>query len=436
MRYFCHALRHRYSFSDSAFTEPDFYHATAEILFYCRDIDRARICLPFPIVGEHCSAATRVLANALKALGQRPEEDSAPLKTLVIDGVADHTMCELWMNPTDVMNMQNLLSSVETLVLSVRRLGALTFSASLFGVSMWNMIYNAGNLQSLSLTDSNLIKMDDGLLERVRHADTTHALWHERRFPGPAAQLVPPKLTHLELKHIAIFPDDLLRIATAFGPSLEELYMNHVSLMTLQSTAGNTQSDMDLWVGLPNEDPGERQWMAMRFRALMPKLRICRCSHLTYNLLLMDETPIRETFDYADPAGIGRSVSQRFVEVVMGLRQPRLPSGEPMYFLPHDAEFSDLTHDLAERRSRIPISEHDYHAHKLTTAGASRRPDYQYSLDGQFRNCATNSLRELRYISEQVHEGVRTVQQRTADGVEGNVNPGSDLFGSDPAAMG
>ena len=410
LSYFLVSLRHHYSFSDRSFTELDFYRAMTDILFYCRDIDRVRICLPFPITGVRCGAATRVLANALKALGQRPEEDSATLKTLVLEGVADDTLCELWMNPSDVMNMQNLLSVVETLVLQIRRLGPESFPASMFGAAMWNMIYNAVNVQSLTLASATFLAPCDEKIDITKSGEESQAQWQERRFPGPGAQLAPPKPTYLELRDVALLPDDLLRIATAFGPSLEELHMNEVSIMTHQSVGHNTRSDMHLWVGLPNEDPGQRLWMAMRFRALMPKLRICRCSKLDYRLYLHAEKPICETFDRADPAAIGRPLSQRFVEVVMGHRQPRLPSGEPIFYHSHDSEFSSLTYVLSERRARIPISEHDYVAHKLAGIDAGSRYDYEYSLDGQFRNCIDNSFQELSYLFDQVHSGMRALK--------------------------
>ncbi|EGX90592.1 hypothetical protein CCM_07012 [Cordyceps militaris CM01] len=411
MKSFCRALRSRYSFSETSFTETDFYRSTAEILFYCRDVDRVRICLPFPVIGVQCSAATRVLANALKALGQRPDEDSVPLKTLAIECVPEDTLCELWMNPSDVMNMQALLPPVETLVLTIRRVYSGSFSTIMFGVALWNMIFTARNLQSLCLIDVNFGSLNlYGVLEVTTLADMDHVRWLEMRIPGPSPQLIPPKPTYLELEHISILPEDLLRIAVALGPSLEELHLCNVSLMTRQSTTENTRSDRHLWVGHPNEDPGHRLWMAMRFRALMPKLRVCRCSHLTYKLYTDLADPICEDFDYADPAGIGRSVSQRFVEVVMGLGQPTLPSGEPMYWRPHDMELGHLMHNLAVRRSRIPMSEHDYYAHRLAAVGG--QPDYRYSLDGLFRNCATGSRRELQYILDRFQEGVTILKEQ------------------------
>ncbi|XWW92991.1 hypothetical protein V2A60_000919 [Cordyceps javanica] len=432
---FCHDLRHRYSFSDLSFTELDFYQTTAEILFYCRDVDRVRICLPFPIIGVQCSAATRVLANALKALARRPEEDSVPLTVLVVEGVADDTLCELWMNPSDVMNMQALLPSIETLVLNVRRLGAGSYSAVMFGVALWNTIYHAATLQSLCLIDSNFINPKDGFLEVMRLADMDHAQWLGRRFPGPSAGLTLPKPTYLELRHISILPDDLLHIAAALGPSLEELHMFNVSIMTQQSATENMHSDMHLWVGLPNQDPGDRQWMAMRFRALMPKLRVCRCSSLNYKLLIDVANPISVAFDYDDPTGLGRSVSQRFVEVVMGFRQPPLRSGEPMYLRPQGAEASHL-HRVTDRRSYLPITEHDYHAHRLLALGV-KRPDYQYSLDGLFRNSAASSIRELQNIADRVQEGLRALRGgQPGDDAESIVNFVPEVLSPDPATGG
>ncbi|OAA64885.1 hypothetical protein ISF_04295 [Cordyceps fumosorosea ARSEF 2679] len=433
MQGFCHALRHRYSFSDAGFTELDFYQTTAEVLFYCRDIDRVRICLPQSIRGSHCGVATRVLANAFKALGQRPEEDSAPLKTLVIDNIPEVTLCELWINPSDVMNMQALLPSVETLALSTRCFDRVSFSAIMFGVALWNMISSTRNLQSLYLACSGASRTvkDDNLPEEVTHQDMDFTQWLERRLSGPGPQVTLPKPTYLELRHVAMLPEELLHIAAAFGPSLEELHLFDVSLMIEQSLTSNAESDMHLWVGLPNVDAGPRQWMAMRFRALMPNLRICRCSNLNYKSYLHTTGPVQRVFDYADPARIGRSIAQRFVEVVTGLQQPSLPDGTPMRFHPHDDEFDHLLHNLTERRSRIPIAEYDFEAHRL--AAADRPPDYQHSLDGLFANCVDGSRREIRGIVDKVVEGLMAIERLDLESLHlGNTGPGQGL--PDPAA--
>lgn len=430
MESFCRALRKQYSFNSTAFTEIELLIIIAEILLYCRDVDRARICLPSPIIGTQCRVATRVFANSLKALAMRPEEDSASLKTLVVENIADHTLCELWVNPTDVMNMQTVLYSVQTLLLTLRRQGTQNFPHSMFGIGLWNMVYHSANLRSLCLAEPNRNKPDDGVFELTTLAEMDHIRWLEDGLPGPAlADIAPPRLTVLELRHISILPEELLRIAIAFGPSLEELYMNNVLLMTQQSPTENMLSDEHLWVGLPNQDPGQRLWVAMRFRALMPKLRTCRCSYLSYSLYVNGTNPICGDFDYSDPAGLGRSLSQRFVEVVTGTRQPRLPSGEAMVFYPHNTEFAELVHELKEERRHLRISEHDYHAYKLSEV--DRAPDYQYSLDGVYRNCVANSVKELQYIADKVSEGVNAVHGEVTDGVDQIVNMMPDLFASE-----
>lgn len=421
---FRHNVQHWFRFSESAFTELDYYRAATDLLFYCRDIDRMRVCLPCSIISgvPACGVATRVLANTLKALAQRPEEDSAPLRALAIDAVTDTTMCELWMNPTDVMNMHSLLPYVHDLALGVRRLDESAFSAAMFGVAFWNTVCYAATLRSLCLTVSRervrghwRTNGHNGSFEVTNSAELNHSRWLEVRFPAPGVQLVPPRaLTYLDLKYVSLLPDDLLRIATALGPALEELHMCGVFLMTRQSIIENTQSDMHLWVGLPNQDPGERMWMATRLRPLLPRLRILRCSDLSYSLFLEGTTALSATFDFADPAGLGRTVSQRFVEVVMGIAQPRRGggdsnSGEPLCYHPHDPALSGLV-NVSERRERIPIAEHDYQAHRL--AVTDPHPDHQRSLDGLFPNCEANSQRELQYIRDKLVEGADAIHRR------------------------
>lgn len=435
---FCRALRRRYSFGMSAFTEDELLNAIVQILFYCREVDRTRICLPSPIVGSQTGVATRVIANALKALAGRPEEDSVSLKTLVVENITDDTMCELWLNPIDVQNMQKVLGTLETLMLTMRSHGTHAFPPGMFHSSLWNMVYHSLNLTALSLTGTDNSKLYDGVPLVTTSTTMDLTSWREGWLMGPVfIELPPPKLTYLELKHVSITAEELLYIGSLFGPHVEELYLTNVFLMTQQSQTDNTLSDMDLWVGLPDQAPLDRSWIAMRFRALMPKLRVCRCSYLSYKLYVEGASPTSKEFDFLDPANLGRSVSQRFVEVVMGIRQPRLLSGESNLFHAHHADFEYLTQELQDRTSRTRISDHDYHAYKLTSE--DMLPDYQYSLDGQFRNCVANSIKELQYIADRVYDAVSSIGEEPGDRVlamEDITNMMPDMFEPDTAPAG
>lgn len=76
----------------------------------------------------------------------------------------------------------------------------------------------------------------------------------------------------------------------------------------------------------------------MKFRCSMVKLEICRASFLAYDQFSADNSGEWDPeFDMIDPCGLGRSVSQRFVEVVMGIQQGNTSRGDPVEYLPADS---------------------------------------------------------------------------------------------------
>ncbi|KAG8421578.1 hypothetical protein J3458_003447 [Metarhizium acridum] len=112
---FCQTMHKKYCMNKTSFTEIEYLSMVETMLFYCRGVDSLRLNLPFQLVGRHCNVATMILANTLKALASRPEEDSANLRVLVLENVTDVAICHLWMNPSDVMNISGCGGSIRTL---------------------------------------------------------------------------------------------------------------------------------------------------------------------------------------------------------------------------------------------------------------------------------------------------------------------------------
>lgn len=409
----CQLLHQKYCMNVDSFTELDFYRTVEDMLFNCRDVDRLRLNLPFQFVGRHNNAATMILANTLKAFASRIEEDSAKLKALVLENVTDIAICHLWMNPIDVMNIMKTFQALEHLVLTLRRHEDDPGRVAIFGMCLWSLISNAADIQSLCL-----IGMDHDDRPPRGFKQTQHWQMSVQEFRGralPAPHVILANLTCLELKRVEVFPEVFSQIGENFGLPLEELFLNEVYLKVELTREWATESKKILWVGYPNQRPEEGcEWLAMAIRCGAPRLRICRASFLAYDIYSgqdndMDGDP---EFDLVDPCGLARSLSQRFVEIVMGIRQPNTPTGEPVTYLPQDSKHDDLLLNLTDRPRGLTVTDYDTNAYQ--TAVANPTSEWHKSIDGYFANCNSNTLDELHYIAETACQGMNEVHQQRA----------------------
>ncbi|KAH6997678.1 hypothetical protein BKA56DRAFT_470682 [Ilyonectria sp. MPI-CAGE-AT-0026] len=414
---FCRTLHKKYCMNESSFTEVDYFRTVEDLLFNCRDIDRLRLNLPFQLVGRHCNAATMILANTLKAFAKRPEEDSAKLNTLVLENVTDIAICHLWLNPSDVMNIMGVLEVLEHLVLTLRRHENEPQRVGLFGSCLWNLVENAEYLKSLCLIGMDHDDRPPRGLKQTKAWQMPVEEWRARALPAP--HVILSNLTCLELKRVEVSPEVLVQVGENFGSTLQELYLNEVYLKAEQSQDWNEDSTKVLWVGMPNQRPGEDcQWIAMALRSAATHLRICRASFLAYDHYLREDVPGNPDFDLVDPCSLGRSISQRFVEVVMGIRQPNMSNGDPVEYLPRDSKHDNLLNQLIPRSRTPRVTEHDTNAYQ--TAVANTTSEWHRSIDGIFPNCNSNTLDELHYIAETACQGMNEIHHRRNEWTAGS----------------
>ncbi|KAJ4864254.1 hypothetical protein V8C43DRAFT_276943 [Trichoderma afarasin] len=414
---FCQSLQNLYCMGEMSFTEQEYYDAIEALLFNCREVERLRLSLPFQLVGRHCNAATIILANTFKALASRPEEDSASMKVLVLENVTDIAVCHLWMNPSDVMNIMRTVAVLEHLVIALRRHETDPPRVSMFGSCFWNIIEHAQHLVTLCIIGMEHDDRPPRGLKQTRFYQMPVDEWRARVLPPPRIML--ENLTSLELKRVEISPDVFQRFAEAFGALMEELYLNEVYLKTEQSRDWNENSKKVLWVGIANQRPEEDDsWMAMMLRCTMPNLRICRASFLAYDLYIREDVNTTPEFDLVDPCGLARSLSQRFVEVVMGICQPPTPSGEPVEYLPQDSREDYLLHRVTDRPGVVRVTDYDTNAYQ--TAVENTTSGWQKSIDGVFTNCNPNTLDELHYIAETACQGMNEIHRRRNEWTAGN----------------
>lgn len=434
MTEFCQAMHKKYCMNESSFTETEYRDMVETILFNCREVDSLRLNLPFQLVGRHCNAATMILANTLKAFAARPEEDSAHLKTLVLENVTDVTIYSLWMNPSDVMNIMSVVAVLDNLVMTLRRHDVDPQRAGLFGSCLWDVIEHADHLKTLCLVGMDHDDRPPRGLKQTRFWQIPVEDWRARSLPAPRVHF--SNLACLELKRVEMLPESFLKAADVFGETIQELYLNEVYLKTEQSRDWNQDSRKVLWIGVPNQRPAEDcQWMALSLRAAAPKLRICRASFLAYDHYLREDMSVQPDFDLIDPCGLGRSISQRFVEVVMGIHQPNMSSGEPVEFFPQDAKHDVLIHTLKPRTRALHVEEYDTNAHQ--TAVDNTTSEWQKSIDGIFHNCNSGTLDELHYIAETACQGMNEIHRRRSEWTAGNsmANEYADNLFHIPPAM-
>lgn len=410
-------MHKKYCMNKDSFTETEYYHMVETILFNCRHVHSLRLNLPFQLVGRHCNAATMILANTLKAFASRPEEDSASLKALVLENVTDVTISSLWLNPSDVVNIMSVVAVLNHLVLTLRRHDMEPQRAGLFGSCLWDVIEHADHLKTLCLVGMDHDDRPPRGLKQTRFWQLSIQDWRARSLPAPRVHF--SNLTCLELKRLEILPESFLRATDIFGETLEELYLNEIYLKTEQSSDWNQDSRKVLWIGVPNQRPAENcQWMAMSLRAAAPRLRICRASFLAYDHYFREDMSVQPEFDFIDPCGLGRSISQRFVEVVMGVHQPNMPSGGPVEYYPQAPSDDGLMHRLRPRARALRVEEYDTNAYH--TAVDNTTSEWQKSIDGIFHNCNSGTLDELHYIAETACQGMNEIHRRRSEWTAGN----------------
>ena len=416
---FCKKLRREYCMNESSFTEADYHQTVEDMLFNCPQVSKVRLNLPFQLVGRHCNSATIILANTFKALAARFDEDSAPLRTLVIENVTDTAIRHLWTNPIDVMNIVNVTFGVENLVMTIRRHELETQRSEIFGLHLWNLIQSDKNLRSLCLVASDHDDKPPRGLKETKYWQYELAEWRAKSLPPPHAHIKISNLTCLELKRVEISPESFQRFVDGLGSTLEELYLNEVYLKTERSREWNEDSTRTLWVGIPNQTPSEgSMWAAMALKAAAPHLRICRAAFLGYDHYLREDLPGHPSFDLIDPCGLGRSLSQRFVEVVSGIRQPNTADGQVVEYFPRDSIPGFLGGELKARTRALKAVEYDTNAYQAVVANPTSC--WQKSIDGTFPNLNANTLDELHYIAETACQGMNEIHNRRCEWTAGS----------------
>lgn len=486
------------------------YAATIEDIFRrCPDINTMRLVLPNPIVPTPCDAPTRVMSHTIAAVSRtcsrRRNEGLGPvlLRTLVIENLSEPVLWDLYHNPIDIQHLEDTLRGVENLVLCLRDPDYFEDTRpesfpNTYPRDLWHLIWLSRNsLKTLCIAYADISpRCDRG--PRIPRPSMRFSGFHRNHLRMLEVPPLPmqghlvdhtPALTRLELKNVSLDASRFLRlIINVYGITLERLYLDRVD-MEIHDYWGMGLMDNgaaythNLWIGVPNRRPyvapPEHQpqpddlqqsewWAAVMIRDNCPFLWQVRATELSYAAAEPFYAP--GAYDIVDPSGLGRTLAQRFVEVVCGFDQPQAPpnplatpnvvdrvfggpnetisavDGGCVYYLPYD-EKDDETIALKHRPDAgFPVESHDLEAFRLA-GGATKTSEWLHSVDGHFPNVPSatdhedydewidGELDALRYAVEKVphpfrehrHAYHRIDEARVANGGEPLTEPEFEL---------
>ncbi|KAI4598370.1 hypothetical protein KJ359_002779 [Pestalotiopsis sp. 9143b] len=410
---FIEGLYDQYCMHDASFTEADYREHLGLLFERAMNVEAVRLNLPFQLISKHVHASTMLLGNTFEALAQRPE-DSKPLKTLVMENLTDIGIVRLWRNPQDIKNIMDSFASLEHLLMSIRRHEGERYHTIGFQQRLWEMIGKASNLKSLCLISLNMDELPFQQVKRTSQRDCTLSDWNFRAIPTirkPPKSIL-PCLASLELRRVDIQPCGFLSLFKCLGSSLKELILNHVYLKTIYSSHAPEDVEKNLWVGYPNQHPPpNHRWIAMTIRELDIKLRVCRVTNIGYDQYNVGLRPSEwPEYDLHDPTGRGRSLDQRFVEVVMGIKQSRSAQEGDIEYWPEEADATWAYADQ-ERPSRIRTQEWDAVAY-LSDVNNNNTSSWQKTIDGYFPNFNQHTVDELHRFADTACEGMEEVSRR------------------------
>lgn len=412
MTEFCDTLNTRYCMNPRSFTEEEYRASVTELLFYCNRVERIRLNLPFPLVGPHCTAVTSTLANTFAALNREEDEEVeySKLKVLVLENAADISICSLWMNPLDVVNIRKSIECLEHFVISIRRREPLLDRYPIYAISLWSLIASASLLRTLCLVGLDCDHRPPKSIKHTVSSTVDESEWTAMALPKP--RFLFHRLVSLELKRVEISADFFSSARSIFGKTLRELFLNEVYLKVSGTEPDQTHPFKVLWVGLPNTRPREGDiWVAHVIRENLPKLRVCRASRLGYDFYGTEAgLEACQNFDLDDPCGLKRTLARRFVEVVTGYDQPKLESGEPCIMLSPQREHSQVwKEELKPVSKRMRPSEWDTIAYQSLVANPTSA--WLRSIDGIFPNCNKGTLDELHAIAQTACTGMNKLTE-------------------------
>lgn len=310
-----------YCLHKDTFVEEDYRLLLHRVFENGPNITRLKLNLPFHIVGNSSVTTTRLFANALACAANRPEEHQK-IDTLSLDHITDRTVNNLFNVPVDVENAFKVFGNLKNLVISIKRQERRPSSQVAFTRNFWMLMRKAQNLESLCMTGWNVTRTTRNVRVPSR---MSFAEWSMKGLPyQPSNGPVLNRLKYLELKRLDLDPLMFLLLIEENRHSLTELYLNEVSLKVI---GASDKENTSLWIGHPNVNAPKSKkctLVAPELRKMEGlNLKILRVKKLGYDDFNLDPRSAYPNYDLDDPSGLRRSFDQRFVEAVLGTKDPQ-----------------------------------------------------------------------------------------------------------------
>ncbi|PQE12359.1 hypothetical protein CJF31_00000573 [Rutstroemia sp. NJR-2017a BVV2] len=368
----------KYCLKQTTFTERDYNLVVWRTLINGPNITRLEVDLPLPVLGSGSTTAARLLASTFSCVANRSQQ-CKKIDILIIKHLSDMALNTLFSCPDSMGNTLKTFKNLKALVLTLKRSKSRDLRLNLFTKNFWSMLRKATNLQSLFISGWMNLK------QPKMQPQTPFKYWRMRCLlydssPGPGLE----NLRCLELKSVEVEARMFYLMIEQNCHSLSELYLDHIQL----NVHGTHQqrSTHDLWIGYPDIAPMEGQctWVAPALRHIKElHLKVLRATKLSYHVrpYLLSKY---QNFDLDDPADRGRSLEERFVEVVLGTKAS----------ISLDVDKTSATAYVSKHGEQHPGS----HDSKSYQTYHNKTSLYKTSLDGVFNNHNTEASRELTKI--------------------------------------
>jgi hypothetical protein len=355
---------------------------------------RFRLTLPLQLLDTSCTSATQILATTLKALAQRVE-DSKPLETLVIDNLNGYTVRDICFNPQDLGYMETVVQKLKNLIISFKVFDEMAERRAV-DRGLWYIIRRASDLESLCITGWCEVSPD----RRTLASSLLHTEWFARSIPyvvleDPATSCI----RFLQLQRVQVTAPDLVRMFQDMARSLKEVYLCDVYVKI--HGANDIQVDRTRWVGDggATKSPDDAYWIAERLAQISElNLSILRASGLGYDEFEFGGTDF-EVLDIEDPDDLGRSLDERFVEVVMNKKQIanlKLSQEEvPKQNSNSSVGQTSNTALSAKLQSKTLV---DYDANSFLEKVRNLTSKYQHAIDDVFACYNDKAMKELNTV--------------------------------------
>ncbi|PQE28194.1 hypothetical protein CJF32_00011071 [Rutstroemia sp. NJR-2017a WRK4] len=383
----------KYCLKQTTFTERDYNLVVWRTLTNGPNITRLEVDLPLQMFGSGNTTAAGLLASTFSCVANRSQRYKK-IDTLIIKHLSDRALKTLFSCSESMGNTLKTFENLKVLVLTLKRSAPRLIPLNPFTKDFWSMLRKARNLQILSISGLTHLKH----LKLPPRWPIRHWIMGSLPYdpsPGPGLQ----NLRCLELKSVVVEARMFYLMIEQNCNSLSELYIDDISLKV--PGPRRHRATHDLWIGYPDIAPMENQctWVAPALRHIKElHLKVLRATKLSYHTTRRHLGSPDPIYDRYEPADRGRSLEERFVDVVLGTNAS----------ISVDVDKTSVTAYVSEPGERHPGK----HGSESYQTYHNKTSLYKTSLDGVFNNHNAEASRELTKIVDVTNNEIDLLQRQ------------------------